>query len=87
MRTWTSAGTVIQRSLTGSFELLLFLARHPGQAFSRNQLMDHVWRYSVYTDTSTVTVHIRRLRVKLEAAPEQPLWIETMWGVGYRFAA
>jgi two-component system, OmpR family, response regulator ResD len=69
------------------FELLLFLARHPGQAFNRNQLMDHVWRYSFYTDTSTVTVHIRRLRMKLEAAPEQPRWIETVWGVGYRFAA
>jgi two-component system, OmpR family, response regulator ResD len=69
------------------FELLLFLARHPGQAFTRNQLMDHVWRYSFYTDTSTVTVHIRRLRTKLEAVPERPRWIETVWGVGYRFAA
>jgi len=69
------------------FELLLFLARHPGRAFTRNQLMDHVWRYSFYTDTSTVTVHIRRLRTKLEALPEQPRWIETVWGVGYRFAA
>jgi two-component system, OmpR family, response regulator ResD len=69
------------------FELLLFLARHPAQAFSRNQLMDHVWRFSFYTDTSTVTVHIRRLRMKLEAVPEQPRWIETVWGVGYRFAA
>jgi two-component system response regulator ResD len=69
------------------FELLLFLARHPGRAFTRNQLMDHVWRYSFYTDTSTVTVHIRRLRTKLEAVPEQPRWIETVWGVGYRFAA
>ena len=69
------------------FELLLFLARHPGQAFTRNQLMDNVWRYSFYTDTSTVTVHIRRLRMKLEAVPEQPRWIETVWGVGYRFAA
>jgi two-component system response regulator ResD len=69
------------------FELLLFLTRHPGQAFTRNQLMDHVWRYSFYTDTSTVTVHIRRLRTKLEAVPERPRWIETVWGVGYRFAA
>jgi two-component system response regulator ResD len=69
------------------FELLLFLARHPGQAFTRNQLMDHVWGYSFYTDTSTVTVHIRRLRAKLEEAPEHPRWIETVWGVGYRFAA
>jgi two-component system response regulator ResD len=69
------------------FELLLFLARHPGQAFTRNQLMDHVWGYSFYTDTSTVTVHIRRLRAKLEQTPECPRWIETVWGVGYRFAA
>jgi two-component system, OmpR family, response regulator ResD len=69
------------------FELLLFLARHPGQAFTRNQLMDHVWGYSFYTDTSTVTVHIRRLRAKLERAPESPRWIQTVWGVGYRFAA
>jgi two-component system response regulator ResD len=63
-------------------ELLLFLARRPGQAFSREQLMDHVWQYAFYTDTSTVTVHIRRLRSKLGAR-----WIETVWGVGYRFAA
>jgi two-component system response regulator ResD len=68
------------------FELLVFLARHPGQAFTRNQLMDHVWGYSFYTDTSTVTVHIRRLRAKLEETPERPRWIETVWGVGYRFA-
>ena len=51
------------------FDVLLFLARHPGQAFSRNQLMDAVWQYSFYTDTSTVTVHIRRLRSKIEADP------------------
>jgi two-component system, OmpR family, response regulator ResD len=68
------------------FDLLLFLARHPQQAFSREQLMDHVWQYAFYTDTSTVTVHIRRLRAKLEADPENPRWIETVWGVGYRFA-
>lgn len=69
------------------FDLLLFMARHPGQAFTRDQLMDHVWQYSFYSDTSTVTVHIRRLRAKLEADPEQPRWIQTVWGVGYRFAA
>ncbi len=68
------------------FDLLLFLARHAGQAFTREQLMDHVWQYAFYTDTSTVTVHIRRLRAKLEADPEEPRWIETVWGVGYRFA-
>jgi len=68
------------------FELLLFLARHPGRAFTRHQLMDRVWQYSFYTDTSTVTVHIRRLRAKVEPDPEQPRFIETVWGVGYRFA-
>jgi DNA-binding response OmpR family regulator len=68
------------------FDLLLFLARHPGRVFTRDELMDHVWQYAFYTDTSTVTVHIRRLRTKLEADPEKPRWIETVWGVGYRFA-
>jgi two-component system, OmpR family, response regulator ResD len=68
------------------YDLLLFLARHPGRAFTRNELMDHVWQYAFYTDTSTVTVHIRRLRAKLEPNPETPRWIETVWGVGYRFA-
>jgi two-component system response regulator ResD len=68
------------------YELLLFLARHPGQAFSRNALMDRVWGYSFYTDTSTVTVHIRRLRAKVEHDPAHPRHIETVWGIGYRFA-
>lgn len=67
------------------FDVLLFLARHPGQVFSRNQLMDAVWQYSFYTDTSTVTVHIRRLRSKIEADPARPRHIQTVWGVGYRF--
>jgi two-component system response regulator ResD len=67
------------------FDVLLFLARHPGQVFSRNQLMDAVWQYSFYTDTSTVTVHVRRLRAKIELDPTQPRHIETVWGVGYRF--
>jgi DNA-binding response OmpR family regulator len=68
------------------FELLEFLARHPGQAFTRNQLMDLVWRYSFYTDTSTVTVHVRRLRAKIEFDPARPRYIDTVWGVGYRFS-
>jgi two-component system, OmpR family, response regulator ResD len=67
------------------FDLLLFLARHPGQVFSRNQLMDAVWQYSFYSDTSTVTVHIRRLRAKIEPDPATPRHIQTVWGVGYRF--
>ena len=67
------------------FDLLLFLARHPGQVFSRDQLMEAVWQYSFYTDSSTVTVHIRRLRAKIEADPAQPRRLQTVWGVGYRF--
>ena len=68
------------------FDLLMFFISHPGQVFSRNQLMDAVWQYSFYTDTSTVTVHIRRLRQKLEHDPGHPRHLETVWGVGYRFA-
>ena len=67
------------------FDLLLFLARHPGRVFSRDQLMDAVWQYSFYSDTSTVTVHIRRLRAKIELDPAQPQYLQTVWGVGYRF--
>jgi two-component system, OmpR family, response regulator ResD len=67
------------------FDLLLFLARHPGQAFSREQLMDAVWGYTFYSDTSTVTVHMRRLRAKVELDPSEPHWLQTVWGVGYRF--
>jgi DNA-binding response OmpR family regulator len=67
------------------YELLLHLVRHPGQVFSRDQLMDAVWQYSFYTDTSTVTVHVRRLRAKIEDDPSNPRWLQTVWGVGYRF--
>jgi DNA-binding response OmpR family regulator len=67
------------------FDLLLFFAQRPGQVFTRNQLMDHVWQYSFYTDTSTVTVHVRRLRAKIEPDPARPRFLETVWGVGYRF--
>ena len=67
------------------FELLHFLASHPGQAFSRDELMDRVWETAMPGDTSTVTVHVRRLRAKIEPDPEQPRFIQTVWGVGYRF--
>jgi DNA-binding response OmpR family regulator len=66
------------------FELLAFLARHPRQVFRRDQLLEHVWGYT-YGDTSTVTVHIRRLREKIEDDPSEPRRIATVWGVGYRF--
>jgi len=67
------------------FDLLLHFVRHPGQVFSREQLMDAVWQYNFYSDTSTVTVHMRRLRAKIEIDPSQPRWLQTVWGVGYRF--
>ncbi len=67
------------------FDLLAYLARHPGQVFSRDQLMDAVWQYNFYSDTSTVTVHMRRLRAKVELDPSRPRWLQTVWGVGYRF--
>ena len=67
------------------YDLLLHFMRHPGQVFSRDQLMDTVWQYSFYTDTSTVTVHVRRLRAKIEEDPSSPRWLQTVWGVGYRF--
>jgi DNA-binding response OmpR family regulator len=67
------------------FDLLWFLARHPRQVFSRDQLMDRVWGYEAALDTGTVTVHVRRLREKIEDDPSQPRFLQTVWGVGYRF--
>jgi DNA-binding response OmpR family regulator len=67
------------------FDLLMFLAAHPGRVFTRDDLMRAIWRYSFYTDNSTVTVHIRRLRAKIEADPADPRHIKTAWGLGYRF--
>jgi DNA-binding response OmpR family regulator len=68
------------------FDLLYFLACHPRRVFSREQLMGRVWGYEAALDTGTVTVHIRRLRAKVEPDPSHPRFLETLWGVGYRFA-
>jgi two-component system response regulator ResD len=67
------------------FNLLWFMASHAGMVFSRAQLMEHVWESCSYEDSSTVTVHVRRLRAKIERDPESPDFIHTVWGVGYRF--
>jgi DNA-binding response OmpR family regulator len=67
------------------FDLLYFLASHPNQVFTREQLLDQVWDYAYVGDLSTVTVHIRRLRAKIEADPFRPRYIKTLWGVGYKF--
>ncbi|HEY3231829.1 MAG TPA: response regulator transcription factor [Roseiflexaceae bacterium] len=67
------------------FDLLLFLMQHPDQVFTREQLLDNVWGYTFATDMSTVTVHIRRLREKIERDPTNPTFLQTVWGVGYKF--
>jgi DNA-binding response OmpR family regulator len=67
------------------FDLLYFLASNPGQVFTREQLMDKVWDYTFAGDTSTITVHVRRIREKTEADPMRPRYIKTVWGVGYKF--
>ncbi len=67
------------------FNLLYFLAGHPRQVFSRDTLLEKVWGYSEYVDPSTVTVHIRRLREKIEKEPSEPSKLVTVWGVGYKF--
>ncbi len=66
------------------FELLVFFMRHPRAAFRREEVMSEVWG-SRYGDTSTVTVHVRRIREKIEASPSRPLRLTTVWGVGYRW--
>ena len=67
------------------FDLLLFMATYKGQVFTRSQLMDRVWDYTYAADASTVTVHVRRLREKIETDPIRPRFIKTVWGVGYKF--
>ena len=75
-----------EKSLTAKeFDLLWTLAQHPHQVFNRDQLLDLVWGFTEYVDPSTVTVHVRRLREKIEADPSNPRYIQTVWGVGYRF--
>jgi DNA-binding response OmpR family regulator len=66
------------------FDLLAYLATHPHEAHRRERLLEEVWGYT-YGDTSTVTVHIRRLREKIETEPSDPRLITTVWGVGYRW--
>ncbi|WP_420908685.1 response regulator transcription factor [Brevibacillus humidisoli] len=67
------------------FDLLLLFANHPGQVFSRNQLLSKVWDIDYFGDTTTVTVHIRRLREKIEQTPSDSQLIKTVWGIGYKF--
>jgi DNA-binding response OmpR family regulator len=81
----TKAGRRLQLTAL-EFDLLWFLASNRRRVFSRSQLMDRVWGYEAALDTGTVTVHVRRLREKIEDDPSRPRLLETVWGVGYRFA-
>ena len=67
------------------FDLLLVLAAHPRQVFTREQLITAVWDHDTETEENTVTVHMRRLRAKLEPDPSRPRYLKTVWGVGYKF--
>jgi DNA-binding response OmpR family regulator len=81
----TLAGAAV--SLTGrEFDLLAFLLANPGQAFTREELMQRVWGWE-FGDQSTVTVHVRRLREKVEVDPSNPVRLATVWGIGYRWDA
>jgi DNA-binding response OmpR family regulator len=84
----TRAVTVQEMSIeltAKEFDLLYLLARHPKQVFTREQLLERVWGGAEYIDPGTVTVHIRRLREKIENDPSSPSHLLTVWGVGYKF--
>jgi DNA-binding response OmpR family regulator len=67
------------------FDMMYLLARHPKQVFTRDQLLERVWGGAEYIDPGTVTVHVRRLREKIESDPSKPKHLITIWGVGYKF--
>ena len=79
------AGTSV-RLTAKEVDPLRFLASHPRRVFSRDQLMASVWGYTAALDSGTVTVHVRRLREKIEDDPSQPRYLETVWGIGYRLS-
>ncbi len=77
-------GSAEVRLTAKEFDLLWFLASHPRRVFGRDQLMSRVWGYEAALDTGTVTVHVRRIREKIEDDPSEPQHLQTVWGVGYR---
>ena len=70
---------------TKEFELLAFLAEHPNHVFSKQELFKEIWDMDSVGDIATVTVHIKKIREKIELNTNKPQYIETIWGVGYRF--
>jgi len=83
-RTVSAFGQEVQLTAK-EFDMLYLLACHPKQVFTREQLLERVWGGAEYIDPGTVTVHIRRVREKIEADPSSPEWLVTVWGVGYKF--
>lgn len=76
----------VEKALTAKeYDLLLFLAENPNRVFSRDTLLDRIWGMDAFGETATVTVHIQRIREKVEADTQNPQYIETVWGAGYRF--
>ena len=82
-RVWVNGKEVNMTSK--EYDLLLFLAEHPDTVFSKDRLFDHVWGMDAYGDVSTITVHIKHIRDKIELNPVRTQYIESVWGVGYRF--
>ena len=82
----TRGGSVIDLTAK-EFDMLAHMAMHPGRVYTREHLLREVWGYDFFGDDSTVTVHVRRLREKLELDPARPCYVTTVWGVGYRFEA
>ena len=78
------SGNTVDLTAT-EFGLLKFMAEHPRQVFTRDQLLESVWGMTDYVDPNTVTVHMRRVREKIEKTPGKPRWLQTVWGVGYKF--
>lgn len=82
-RVWVEGEEI---AFTGKeFDLLLFMAENPNRVFSRDELFDNIWRMDALGDVSTVTVHIKKIREKVELDSSKPQYIETIWGIGYRF--
>ncbi len=81
----TVAGNEIALS-SKEFELLYFLSQNKNQVFSKSQLLDAVWGHTAYGDENTITVYIRRIREKFEVDPSNPIYIKTVWGVGYKLS-
>jgi DNA-binding response OmpR family regulator len=68
------------------YELLVFFMKNPNRAFTKKQLLESVWAVDDFIDPNTVTVHVRKLREKIEAFPTKPKWLQTIWGVGYKWS-